>query len=269
MPDPGQQLLIAGDWHQNLDAAQHAIGAAAENNATHVIQLGDFGLWQTDDGFAFLDGVNAACADANVTVLWIDGNHEDFTYLDGFPVDDMTGLRPIREHVAYIPRGSRWVWNSVTFAGLGGAVSVDKPARVAGRDWFVEETISLRQANELVDGGLVDVLFTHDAPAQVPIPGLATSAHLWPADMLAQAQAHRELLDGVVEQVAPVHVFHGHYHSRYQLNTIFCPPVLTSVNGLGDDSSGDDNWVCVNLTDLAQDVAARRHPDMFNMPAIT
>ncbi|MEI6624448.1 MAG: metallophosphoesterase family protein, partial [Actinomycetes bacterium] len=101
--DP-QAVVLAGDWHGDLHIADAVLRSARDTGADLVIQLGDFGMWTGPPGARFLDHVDARAAAAGVLVAWLDGNHEDHDFLEDFPIDPATGLRPVRENVWHVPR---------------------------------------------------------------------------------------------------------------------------------------------------------------------
>ncbi len=252
--DPGS-FVCAGDWHGSLRAASAAVMSAAARGVPVVVQVGDFGLWSGPDGEAFLDGVSKVAVRGGVQVLWLDGNHEDFDLLETFPVDASTGLRPVRDNVTHVPRGSRWEWSGLRFAAVGGATSLDVARRTPGRSWWAQEALTARQAEEVVAGGGCDVLLCHDCPEGVPIPGIdrASALRRWPESALRAAWAHRELLAAVAAELGPTHVFHGHFHVRYTATVDLWGARATVVQGLGDDSGVGDgsNRVLVRLDALA------------------
>ena len=116
--------------------------------------------------------------------------------------------------------------------------------------WWREETVTEADLNRAVAGGPADVLVAHDCPAGVEIPGLAETAHLWPAEELVAAEAHRRRLRSVVDLVRPSTVWHGHFHRRYSATTnLGYGPV--SVHGLDcDESTLDSNVTVVALDEI-------------------
>ncbi len=241
IPSGPDRVMLAGDWHGNGGRAVAVIQAAGMRGITTVIHLGDFGFWTpgawTD---RYLAIVETACAAYDVTLLWVDGNHECFPALYEIPVDDDTGLRPISEHVAHLPRGLRWRWHGRTWMALGGAHSVDRLDRAAGKSWWPHEHLSDADIDAAAVGP-VDVIVAHDAPDHVEIPGLTPDA--FPASEVAAGQQHRARVGEVVDATNPVLFFHGHYHVRYTARR-----GRTSVIGLADDSARlVDNIAMLNL----------------------
>lgn len=228
------RIVIAGDWHGDLDHASAVIGWAGREGAQGVVQLGDFGVWQGVQGTAYLDGVSYAARKAGVWVAFVDGNHENHDILDALPFDER-GVRLVRDRLWHLPRGIRWIWHRQMWLALGGATSLDRPARRPGVSWWPQEAITYAQAAHAAVLGPADVMLTHDCPAGVTVPGIPPDS-FWPADELARANAHRRQLREVVDAVRPSHLWHGHFHSAYT-TTLVGDGYECEVTGL-DDNTG-------------------------------
>ena len=64
----------------------------------------------------------------NKNVAFIDGNHENFEYLNRFPIEDWNGgkVRRLSNYVVYMQRGSIYTINKLTFFTFGGCKSSAK-----------------------------------------------------------------------------------------------------------------------------------------------
>src|SRR5215469_15984888 len=82
---PGR-ILVAGDWHGNLDWALYVVRRVPQLLAGEptrlILHLGDFGIWPGASGVRYLRALGAALGQAQVQLGFIDGNHEDFDQLD-------------------------------------------------------------------------------------------------------------------------------------------------------------------------------------------
>jgi hypothetical protein len=99
-----------------------------------VLVVGDFGLWtHMFDGQVFLDRVQRAAEDAQLTVHAIGGNHENWDHWEWFTknMPSSHGWAMVRSRVALAPRIHHWKWNHKQFVSAGGAVSVDREWRLA------------------------------------------------------------------------------------------------------------------------------------------
>lgn len=169
---------MVGDVHGNTVFMRSAIERASSRGINTMLQVGDFGYWpHTKSGVNFLNDVERFGAEHNVTVWWIDGNHENHEWL-GLKdrLEDETVA--ISEHCRYLPRGHRWEWEGVRFGALGGAFSIDWRVCVPMVSWWPQEVVHLRDVDRLGSDPL-DVLVTHDHPAGFDLP---TDFSLRPAD---------------------------------------------------------------------------------------
>ena len=211
---PPDTVAVAGDWHGNNRYSCAAIGWAAARGATVLFQVGDFDI-RLDS--VFLDELDIVADSCGVTVYWLRGNHDHHPILENLVLTHGIKPIPLRRNVIYLPDGYRWTWHERKFLVLGGAHSIDKPLLTPNVDWFPGETISREQADFAMAGAHADVMFTHDCPEGVFIPGLPNPA-LMPKQVQAElpfAYAHRALLRRVVDVVQPEMLFCGHYHTRH------------------------------------------------------
>jgi Calcineurin-like phosphoesterase len=247
-PDPlvtPRRIAFAGDWHANSRWAVGAVEYAAERGADVIIHVGDFGY---DFRAQFLRALDRALAAADMVLMFVDGNHENFPTLLRYPVRE-NGLRQLGNRVWHLPRGFRWTWGGTTLLALGGAHSVDRPWREPGLSWWREETVTDADIERAIAGGPAEVLVTHDCPAGVEIPDLAETSRIWPVDEIVASDVHRQRLRTVVDAVRPRAIWHGHFHRLYHTVADFgYGPV--DVNGLDcDGTTMPRNLV---IRDLAQ-----------------
>lgn len=228
------KIAFAGDWHANGYWAKQMIEYARRQGADTVVQLGDFGFTFQH---SFLRTVRHAAEEQDVTVFFVDGNHDNHNILwkawtrteDGFRQPPFGNFK---HRLNYIPRGHRWEWWGLRFLGVGGAASVDKRWRTEGRDWWPTEMISEADIARAVKGGPVDVMVAHDLFDSAPFPNDRKDTG-WPLEALGRAQANRMAVQRIVEAVAPRLFVHGHYHVRKD--------AMTRVNG---------QWVKVVTLDM-------------------
>lgn len=238
------EVLIAGDWHGNLQFAQKVLQIAYHKGIETIYQLGDFGfVWPGKDDD--LKSLNRTLMTYGQRLYFVDGNHEDFGRLYQYPIED--GIRKIASRITHLPRGYRWQTGGLKWLALGGATSLDRPRRLEGSSWWPEEELTLGEAYRASEGGKVDIMLTHDAPDGVDIPGLGE--YTWPEAELIRAEAHREKISAVVDAVAPEVLFHGHFHRRY---FDIRKKSATGVVGLDcDGGSISDNAVIFDTKELS------------------
>jgi predicted phosphodiesterase len=213
------KVLFVGDVHGNTRFAVYAISVAHELGISHVVQVGDFGIWPGRSGAEFLTGVSVAARQFDVKFGFIDGNHEDFDQLDRALKNfdrEPDGSIYLLDNVLWYPRGTVLDLGGRRFGFLGGAVSVDRSQRTKFVSWWPQETITERDLIVLennLKGQPVDVLVTHDVPACVVLPFPASTA--WPSDVLRESEQQRVMLDTVASLARPKTIIHGHWHATY------------------------------------------------------
>lgn len=166
------------------------------NRNDYVIVLGDFGIWNGSKSENYwLDWLQ----DKNFTVLFIDGNHENFNILNEFQTVDFLGgkAHKIRDNVFHLLRGHIFDICGKKFFAFGGARSHDisdgilkiesfknkrqmmktyhkmmhdgKNIRIDQLNWWKEELPSYEEMffglEKLIQNNMkVDYIITHCAP---------------------------------------------------------------------------------------------------------
>lgn len=248
------KILMVGDLHGTLSHAQYVARTAVEQKCDRIIQLGDFGYWpHYKDGQTYLNQLDLYANLKNITVYWVDGNHDKTSqiYQDhGADEDrDPEGFIMVRKQIRYAPRGHRWTWDGCRFIALGGAYSVDKLWRLdqeakralkkglpkgsfAGTQWFPEEEMTDEDLERfLQDTTPVDVIVAHDKPRSSQLG--------WNRKDLSECWPNQDRLQRAIRVLNPAAFFHGHLH-YYYLDTVRTAtgdgmPQFTVVTGLDCD----------------------------------
>lgn len=214
-------IMFVGDTHGSAWDLTRAINAAGtRGNVTHMIVLGDFGFWSGLPTETFLDTTSKELSKHNITLYFVDGNHEDHVRLNSLPLAE-DGTRPVRHNIIHLPRGLRWEWEGIRFLAFGGAYSVDRDWRKLGVSYFKEETATPEQVAAATAQGVTDVLIMHDSPAGVPNLITDTPEHqargieFFGKHNIDNATAHREILRPLLTETKPALIFHGHYHHPF------------------------------------------------------
>lgn len=102
------------------------------------------------------------------TTLFVDGNHENFPFLNSFPIQiwNKGKVHMLSENIIHLMRGQVFEIEGKTFFTFGGATSVDKEVRQLGVSWYEEEMPTTAEYEEgLVNLDLhnwkVDYIITH------------------------------------------------------------------------------------------------------------
>lgn len=218
------RILFIGDTHSDTKAPALAESYASMEKADAIFQLGDFGHGFGPTADTFLKSVVASVDSMGIPWYFIDGNHDNHDdlwniYKGGDPVES-----PLYPGVTYCPRGSVLeLPNGIKVGCLGGAVSMDKYHRIAGRDWWATEEQTLLELNVAADKWSTqrpEIIVTHDAPTCFPV--LRNEEHYGFDEtnhpMMAAARSHRQRMQILLDNLfyVPAYWLHGHFHQRYE-----------------------------------------------------
>jgi hypothetical protein len=233
------ELLIVGDTHADSGWLRSVVlPTAADLGVEALVVVGDFGYWSTAEEFIKI--AREGQSTHGVSVLFLDGNHEDHALLArdvaSTGADLSAGRAPVwlGGGLFYLPRGARIGVGGLSVSCFGGAASIDRDRHTPGVDWFEEEVLS---DLDLSFAQPSDVLLSHDAPSGWDIPNLPVRwamSQSW-LNELGRCDQHRGRLREGYEVVAPTTVVHGHYHSDYQTTTqeAWGSVLVTGLNAAG------------------------------------
>lgn len=170
-------IFLTGDTHGGVDSKKLFSGPAVEKQLTKddfLIILGDFGfIWKNtpDDAEQYW---LAELEKLPWTTLFIDGNHENFSRLNSYPVENWHGgkIHRINDSVIHLMRGQVFDIDGKTFFTFGGAKSIDAALRTEGISWWPEEQANYAEIEEgfdnlLVHHDKVDYVLTHTCVTEV------------------------------------------------------------------------------------------------------
>lgn len=255
-----KRIAVFGDWHGNTDWALKAIDRATSTRYGEGVDLllhvGDFGYWIWNDDttskeWEYLEKLEKKLAEKNIELWWVDGNHEYFPGFQNF-LTMPDGRKQVREHIYYLPRTYTWDWDGSKWMSLGGAVSVDRKWREKWVDWFPEEQITQTEEMKAKNMGKIDVMITHEAPPNETLRQFLDSnggKYMFPAEDLEESDNHSRRLGEIVDTIQPTHLYHGHYHRRYDDERTNANGSKTIVHGLDCDTTPwntPKNYVIVN-----------------------
>jgi len=210
----------------------------------YLIILGDFGLiWHsnpTEFELVQIELINKLCLETKLTLLFLDGNHENFERLEKFPIIEWNGGRvgKISPFIFHLQRGESYKVSEYAenwrFVVLGGADSHDKEWRVKpeaflkyGKLWWPQERISdkdvdntLEQLNEYD----CKVILTHDCPSTIYSMIYAET----PKQSNHQLQ---KVFDEVYNRGKNSYWFFGHQHlnQTWHLDNVKCTALYEEI----------------------------------------
>lgn len=237
------RVYITGDCHADWHRLS-SDGFPDQKDLTKddfLIICGDFGLWHdTKTERWWFDWLN----EKSYTVLFVDGNHENFDRLNGgeFEVVDFHGgkAHKIRENIYHLMRGYLFELCGKTFFTFGGAQSHDisdgilderdfkthdeflktvnrmynegKMIRVNHLSWWKEELPSDDEMNTALQTlsacrNNVDYIITHCAPQTI-------------ADKISNGWYQPDRLTDFLDSIADSTRFKGWYLGHYHINSV-------------------------------------------------
>lgn len=198
-------IYFLSDLHGEPSEALIEYVNVARQEDTLII-LGDVGLdfWNTDENRAFTEWFRGL----SCNVAFIDGNHENFDYLNSFPVEDWHGGRVhrISPTAVHLLRGYVFDIEGKTYFTMGGCLSSQKWFE-RGLRWEEEEPskgeIARGYENLAAHGNKVDYVLTHKY-------------------RIEDENAARLTFDGLVNfidrEVSFTHWYSGHWHKQKRLD---------------------------------------------------
>lgn len=207
-------IYITGDTHCDINI-QKLYYFASKNpqltKADYMIVAGDFGaVWDEKTLNANLDKYSAL----PFTVLFVDGNHENFDMLESYPVTKWRGgkVHMIRPDIIHLMRGQVYTIYGKTFFTFGGGTSIDKYRRREGESWWPQEIPSYDELDEAIANlkkhdNKVDFIITHSCDEKAlwypPLRTRGTHMDVYPEN---------QMLSYFEDIVDYGHWYFGHYH---------------------------------------------------------
>ena len=176
-------IFITGDTHGFHDfpkLQRFATEHPELSESDYMIIAGDFGgVWSEKT----LEKDLAPYQNLPCTVLFIDGNHENFDLLERYPIEVWNGgkIHRITDKIIHLMRGQVYQIDGRSFFTFGGATSIDKYMRREGLEWWPQERptdADIIEANKNLEkvGFEVDFIVTHSCDEKaLYYPPLSTS----------------------------------------------------------------------------------------------
>lgn len=183
-----------------------------------LILLGDVGLKfaDTEENRAF----DRLLLSASKNIAFLDGNHENFAYINSFPAEEWNGgtVHRLTDHLVHLMRGNIYFLEGKTFFVFGGCKSSPRWKEMGlwypGEEPEPEE-IALAHRNLAAHGYKVDYILTHKYE-QTPARGTCCP----------ELQKLTEYLEA---NVTYNHWYYGHWHKNQTVDSthsvVYNPPV--------------------------------------------
>lgn len=155
-----------------------------------------------------------------LTVLFCDGNHENFNALNDYPIEKWHGgdVHVIEDSIIHLMRGQIYDIDGESFFVMGGACSTDKDFRDEGETWFVEELPTEEECRDALlnlssHDFKVDSIISHCAPYEVAIA--------LGREVLDEELPFLRFLQEVADGTDFTNWYFGHYHEDETIDEIF------------------------------------------------
>ena len=205
-------IYITGDTHGDIDYQKLLFLKEKKLSYNdYLIICGDAGICWSPQTFQYhLSLYN----DIGCTIIYVDGNHENFTMLNQCQLVEFCGalMHQVDKHIFRVLRGEIMTLDNKTFLCLGGAVSIDKAYRIPYITWWPEEEINYHDVDNALNNlakvnNKVDFVITHCVDTSTVLKNFGFRKDIC-TDQLS-------FIDKVVDYK---HWFFGHYHFDRKIN---------------------------------------------------
>ena len=206
-------ILVTGDTHGTIDYDK--VDCLNKNKILgkndYLIIAGDFGgVWNSYT----LEESLAPYAKLPFTVLFVDGNHENFDLLNAYPVSIWNGgkIHKIKDNIIHLMRGQIFTIEGKTIFTFGGGTSIDKMWRREHISWWKEEIPNESEIEEAKTNlakyqNKVDCIITHSVDAKT-----LKNPQFYLLGNSFKAYKDNFILDWFEENIEYKHWYFGHYH---------------------------------------------------------
>lgn len=208
-------IYITGDTHGARDFYKLLSPELSDlSKKDYVIICGDVGvLFNPRESANFINLYSYL----PFTVLFVDGNHENFELLNSYPVEIWNGgkIHKVSDSVFHLMRGQVFTIESKSFFTFGVALSFDKKRRVVGESWWKEEMPTVVDYNEALTNlsdvnYSVDYIISHDCPKSL-MKEIAEHSDKLKHEGIIISDSN-EYLEQFLNRVSFKHWFFAHYH---------------------------------------------------------
>lgn len=208
-------IYITGDTHGIHDISK----LKKLNNLTkedYVIICGDAGFcWDGSEHDKIVKDTILGMI-PNGTILWIDGNHENFDIIDNLPIteDFLGGKAQILDtRIIHLMRGEVYTIEGKSFFCFGGGQSIDRIYRTEGISWWSREMPSKTEYKNGLDNlakhnNKVDFIISHTAP------------HFICKQLVARMYPGEEEIQDYLENIAQSTKFNKWYFGHWHMDKV-------------------------------------------------
>ncbi len=215
-------IYVTGDTHGNPYKWMEQIDPMLSAGDI-IIVTGDFGIGFWKSRYWSEETFFDSLSEQTYTVLFVDGNHENFNQLNTYPVREWnTGkVHEIRKNVFHLMRGEVYQIEGIRIFTFGGGYSIDRWRRQENISWWPQEMPS-KEEYEHAEQNLqkvqyqVDYILTHTAPAE-SVYYLSTIRRFGIKNDVIEERPLTAFLDMIQRKTTYQHWYCGHFHVDAEL----------------------------------------------------
>lgn len=215
-------FLVVGDLHGLLGRFLDEVEP--------YIKPGDYAIVTGDFGVGFWDEHNSAIeeelynhiSEKGYTILFVDGNHENFNKLYSYEESTWNGgkVHFIRHNIIHLCRGECYQIDDITLFAMGGGYTLDRSRRVPGLTWFEQEMPNKAEYDNAIANleahGKVDYIISHTCPTDT-VKYMASIKKYGIADSVIEERPLTDFLQYVLDSVEYKKHYFGHFHVDMEL----------------------------------------------------
>jgi len=229
-------IVITGDTHNRVDNGKIFHFSKYHRKDDTLIIAGDFGgIWYNtgSDKYKYDVELLDSYEELPQTILFVDGNHENFPELYAYPTVEKFGgvVGQIRENLFHLKRGHVYTIENKKIFTFGGALSVDQHLRMPFVSWWEEEIPTMAEMNFGMTNldehnWKVDYVITHTAPNKIVNKILAKDKwNMWNGKRYDPTTNY---LQEIMEKLKFKKWYFGHFHIDEEIT----PKFISTYNDL-------------------------------------
>ena len=221
--DSNKNIIFLGDHHGCWRLIWDYIVEHGLENCI-LISVGDLGIGFTytrESEFKLCENLNKKFKERNINFYGIRGNHDDPFFFSDKRVA-FENFELIEDYSVYEHRGKL-----IQF--IGGAISIDRTARVLNVSYWENEKLAFKQEK----CQKVDVLVTHTAPLFCFPQNLSEIVYSWAREdayLLEELDDERVIMGEIIKICKPSFHVYGHFHSSWTEEINGCRHRLLDIN---------------------------------------
>ena len=217
------RIFITGDTHGvfDFDKLKRFAASCELDRTDYIIVAGDCSvIWSQE----LLPEYTGMFEDLGATILFVDGNHENFDMLYNYPTITYLGgqVHQVSSNIYHLCRGEIFEIYGKSFLALGGGESGDISKLKEHENWWKEEQITKSDYENAIENlskhnNAVDIVVSHMPPTTI-LPQIAEELTCcgeelpWYIELKLIPKISHEYLQQIADVVKCKDWYFGHIH---------------------------------------------------------